>query len=179
MPLAVIDAIVVADGITDLARLDGYGLGVQYARVGVLFNFEPDSIRAGVGEAGQSSTVCAVPGGRVGYAHAIGGNVQRDGVRFAVIIAGVATDRVLDLAQFHDGHAGGIHDGFAVLLLQLEPDGIRTRLGEAGQSSAVCAVLGGRVGYAHALGGNEQADVLPSKSLYIFASSSMYFIGNG
>ena len=77
-------------------------------------------------------------------------------MRFAVVIAGVVADHVLDLAQFHDGHAGGIHDGFAVLLLQLEPDGVRTRLGEAGQSSAVCTVLRGRIGRGHALGGNAQ-----------------------
>ena len=79
-------------------------------------------------------------------------------MRLAVVIAGVAADRVLDLAQFRDGHGGGAGDGFAVLLLQLEPDGVRAGFGETGQSSAVCAVLGGRVGHAHTLGGDVQRD---------------------
>ena len=79
-------------------------------------------------------------------------------MRFAVIVAIVALHAVVDLRQLHDGHAGGARDGFAILLLQLEPDGVRTRFGEAGQSSAVRAVLGGRVGHAHALGGNVQRD---------------------
>ena len=76
MPLAVVYALVVADGIMDLTRLDGYGLRVQYARVVVLFNFEPDGIRAGVGEAGHRVGICSVPGGGVGHRCARSFHVQ-------------------------------------------------------------------------------------------------------
>ena len=155
---AVIVAIVALHGVVDLCQLhDGHAGRIHDGFAILLLQLEPDGVRTRFGEAGQSSAVCAVLGGRIGYAHALGGN-ETNRMRFAVVIAGVAADRVLDLAQFHDGHAGGIHDGFAILLLQPEPDGIRTRLGEAGQSSAVCAVLGGGEGRGYALGGNVQRD---------------------
>ena len=156
---AVVVAGVVLHAVLDLAQLhDGHGGEVHDGFITRLLQLEPDGVRTRLGEAGQSSAVCAVLGGRIGCGYALSGNVQRNGVRFAVVIAGVVADRVLDLAKFRDGHAGGIHDGFTILLLQLEPDGVRTRLGKAGQSSAVCAILGGRVGHAHALGGNVQRD---------------------
>ena len=156
MRFAVVIAGVVADHVLDLAQFhDGHAGGIHDGFAILLLQLEPDGVRTRLGEAGQSSAVRAVLGGRVGHAHALGGD-EINRVRFAVVIAGVVADHVLDLAQFHDGHAGGIHDGFAVLLLQLEPDGVRTRLGEAGQSSAVCTVLRGRIGRGHALGGNAQ-----------------------
>ena len=76
-------------------------------------------------------------------------------MRLAVVVAGVALDAVLDV-RFTDFHHTEITLGFVALLLQPEPDSIFAGLGEAGQRCAVCAVLGGRVGHAYALGGDVQ-----------------------
>ena len=157
--LAVVVAGVVLHGVEDRARLrDGYSGGVHDGLVALLLQLEPDGVRAYVGKAGHVGAVFAALGGGEGRGNALGDDVQRDGVGFAVVVAGVVLHAVLDLAQLHDGHGGEVHDGFITRLLQLEPDGVRTRLGEAGQSSAVCAVLGGRVGHGYALGGNVQRD---------------------
>ena len=90
------------------------------------------------------------------HGNALGGDADGNGVRRAVVVAAVVADRVLDLAEFSDGHSGGAGDGLVAHLLQLEPHGVCARLGEAGQRSAVCAVLGGGVAHAHARGGHAQ-----------------------
>ena len=157
MRLTVIVAIVALYAVVDLCQLhDGHAGGAGDGRAVFLLQPEPDGIFAGLGEAGLCGGVRAALGGGKGRGYALGGNVQRNGVRFAVIVAIEALHGVVDLRQLHDGHAGGAHDGFIALLLQPEPDSIFAGLGEAGLCGGVRAVLGGGEGRGYALGGDVQ-----------------------
>ena len=157
--LAVVVAGVVLHGVEDRARLrDGYSGGVHDGLVALLLQLEPDGVRAYVGKAGHVGAVFAALGGGEGRGNALGDDVQRDGVGFAVVVAGVVLHAVLDLAQLHDGHGGEVHDGFITRLLQLEPDGVLAGVGEAGLVGGVCTVLGGGEGRSHALGGHADGD---------------------
>ena len=156
MRLAVVLAGIALDAVLDVRLTDFHHTEIILGFVALLLQPEPDGIFAGLGEAGLCGGVRAVLGGGEGRGYAFGGDVQRNGVRFAVIVAIVALHGVVDLRQLHDGHAGGAGDGCAVLLLQPEPDGIFSGLGEAGLCGGVRAVLGGGEGRGDALGGNVQ-----------------------
>ena len=157
MRFAVIVAIEALHSVVDRRQLlDGHVGGAHDGFIALLLQPEPDGIFSGLGEAGLCGGVRAVLGGGEGRGYALGGNVQRNGVRFAVIVAIEALHSVVDRRQLLDGHVGGAHDGFIALLLQPEPDGIFSGLGEAGLCGGVRAVLGGGEGRGYALGGNVQ-----------------------
>ena len=109
MRFAVIVAIVALHGVVDLCQLhDGHAGGAHDGFIAILLQPEPDGIFAGLGEAGLCGGVRAVLGGGEGRGYALGGDVQRNGVRFAVIVAAVAADGILDDREglrFDDGEA--------------------------------------------------------------------------
>ena len=153
--IAIVVAAVVADTVLNLQRGDCKHCTAQYGAVVFLFNFEPDGVCACIGERGQRFCVCAVPGGGVGHGDSLGGDLQTDGVRLAIVGNFVAGGGELNLRR-DDYHRCGADDSFAILLLQLEPDSVFACVGEAGQRFCVSAVLGAGVGRGHALGGHAE-----------------------
>ena len=149
--------VVVLHAVIDLAQLqDGHAGGVHDGLVALLLQLEPDGVAVGFGVRGVLCAVCTVPGFGIGHGNALGGHAEGDGVRLAVVVAGVVVYAVLDLGQFCDGHGGGAGDGLVARLLQPEPDGVFAGVGEAGLIGGVRAVLGGGKGRSHALGGHAQ-----------------------
>ena len=119
-----------------------------------LLQLEPDGVLAGVGEVGQFGGVFAVLGGSVGHGNVLGGDIELDRVRFAVIDAIVATGTMAD-PQRLDLHGRGFHDG-RIRPLQLVPDGIAACVGECGRGFGERAVLRGGVAHRDVVRGDVQ-----------------------
>ena len=163
MRRAVIVAGVALHAVLDIAQQhDSHAGGAHYGCVALLLQPEPDGVLARLSEAGLFGGVLAVLGGGVGHGNALGDDIQRNRMRYAVVRAEVVAGGVLDFLfdHFRLGYRDGSGAPLGHVQLLVEPvvDGVLAHLGELGERIAIRAALGGGVGRTDARRGYVKRD---------------------